>query len=325
MLLRCFYIFILLFAPTILFAQSCFIRLFDKNGDYVNYKLNNRPRIEYHDGDMSIITPNTIISYPLNRLGKYTLTQTTEEYIPKDIELFDGMISSFWNESVLSDCTIEYSRFFSDTEWQPLYLPFEMEYEELSDQFDIAALNNIRQYDDDEDSNFDRMEIEIRLIKNGKIKANNPYLIRAKEIGQKTLSLSSRELFPTHNNSLECSSTDINFKFTGTYVEMAEVENNDCLVLEKGLLKNLSNCSYNLPPFRWYMTMQLKNSNNNNIGLIRQIAIVEENTSSIKTSFQENNLQTIYDLNGVKRSNVAKGGIYIVKFSNGVTKKVIIK
>lgn len=324
MIFRFIIVLILVFSPIGLSAQSCFISIFDKNGDYVNYKLNNRPKIEYHEDNMSIRTPNTIISYPLNRLGKYTITKMSEEIAFSDIELFDGMISSFRNEALISDCSICYSRLFSDTDWQPLYLPFELDMEEICEQFDIAALNNIRQYDDNEDGVFDRMEMEIRILKKEKIEANHPYLIRAKEMGLKVLDLSSRELFPTLTHSLDCSSTEMKFTFTGIYTTLYDGIDNDYYMLDNGIFKR---CSFNdkMPqPFRWYMTIECRN--NNNPYLINEIPIVEDNTSKISIHCNiDNNLQSIYDLNGIQHSNVEKEGVYLIKYSNGSIKKVILK
>ena len=69
---------------------------------------------------------------------------------------------------------LTYTRNFSHTGWQAWYMPFAMSYEDWSDQFDVARLNDVHQFDDDEDGVADRTELEVMYVKSGRIEANTP-------------------------------------------------------------------------------------------------------------------------------------------------------
>ena len=82
------------------------------------------------------------------------------------------------------DIVITYTRNFTHTGWQALYVPFDIPYDAISDKFDVAELNNFHQYDDNNDGGFDRTELEVLRLKAGStIEHHTPYVIRAKETG----------------------------------------------------------------------------------------------------------------------------------------------
>ena len=109
------------------------------------------------------------------------------------LTLKDG--SPYKETAVLPVGELTYERNFKNTNWQPLYIPFRMSYEDWSDQFEVARWLNMHTIDTDNDGKADKWEMEFILVKEGTLKENHPYLIRAKEKGEKTIS--SRLLY-TH-------------------------------------------------------------------------------------------------------------------------------
>lgn len=154
---------------------------------------------------------------------------------------------------------IDYIRNFTSTDWDPLYIPFSMSYEEWADDFEIAAINNVRHDDTNGDGLLDRISIEARMVKSGKLQPNRPYIIRAKSIGTKTLHAAETLLTPAEQNSIDCSTVDTKFVFTGSYENIAasELTEYGCKVLSGGIV-----VPANLPlnPYRWYITTEEKGS-----------------------------------------------------------------
>ena len=84
---------------------------------------------------------------------------------------------------------LSYTRSFAHDKWQALYVPFETEVtEELLNDFELAAPNNLHEYELADGST--KVSLEAKLMKSGyTIKAQRPYLIRAKEAGEKIIQL----------------------------------------------------------------------------------------------------------------------------------------
>lgn len=133
-----------------------------------------------------------------------------------------------------------------------------MSYEDWQADFDVAAINMFHQYDDDEDGVFDRTLLEVRYVKSGTLKANHPYLIRAKSTGSKTITLHNAALYRAAENELTCSSTEIDYTFTGTYdgVSGTDMFTNDYYSMGGGTLHRAASSDNNLVPFRWYLKME---------------------------------------------------------------------
>ncbi len=135
--------------------------------------------------------------------------------VPKLFALIDGETYDNNEEQVMD--TITYTRTFNNTEWQALYLPFSMNYSDWSEDFDVAKINDVHQFDEDDDDVFDRTILEVIKVKGGTLKPNHPYMIRAKSTGAKTIIVENATLMPAEENSIDCSSVEREYVFTGTY------------------------------------------------------------------------------------------------------------
>ena len=80
------------------------------------------------------------------------------------VNLLDG--ESFANEEQYNGQEISYTRTFTNTSWQALYIPFSMSYEDWKDDFEVAYINSIHQYDKDDDGVIDETTMEVVKIKN---------------------------------------------------------------------------------------------------------------------------------------------------------------
>jgi hypothetical protein len=223
-----------------------------------------------------------------------------------------------------------YTRDFMDTEWQALYLPFSLDYEDWKDDFEIAYINGIRQYDTQGDDGFyDETWMDVIKIKKGQTRTNYPYVIRAKKTGQAYLLGSGSAT--AADISISCSTTTDRYTFTGAYknIEGSIMEANDYYTMSNGVLTQ-SDGDADLKPYRWYMDInEIKRPYDWNWTARAKsikINVIGENKDGVTTGIMdfrmtENTDNSVYDLNGRKMNeDHLMPGLYI---KNG--KKVVIK
>ena len=254
----------------------------------------------------------------------YGLRKASDE-IPVIEKLALNDDEAFSNDTETICGEITYTRNFSHTKWQALYLPFEMAYEDWSADFEVARLNDVHQWDDDDDGIIDRTELEVVKIKSGTTEANMPYLIRAKETGEKTITVNDVTLHKADELSIDCSSVFTLFTFTGTYtgIEGSTMFTEGYYAMGDGSLVQAAGSQNNLLPYRWYLSVTDRYGNPKNVGEVK-VAVFgfDEDTDGIEEIESENiaeNEQTIYDLSG-RRIVSPRSGMYI---RNG--KKYLIK
>lgn len=165
----------------------------------------------------------------------------------------DGNIYS--NNITVENVILTYTRTFIDTNWQALYVPFSMVYDDWKDNFDVAEINSLRDFDDDKDGVVDRTSLEVAYVKSGNIIPNTPYLIRSKFTGTRTITVANTTLCPAEENSIDCSSVKSKYTFKGTYTGVSgkDMINNGYYSLANGVLSKSTTLDSSLGTFRWYM------------------------------------------------------------------------
>ena len=260
---------------------------------------------------------------PWSSFGKIVaISESTSDLVIKDGESFENT-----EERELG--TLTYTRTLPNMLWNPLYVPFKIPYEALKDNYDVAYINSMHSYDNDQNGEIDKMTMEVILVKNGVLKANHPYLIRAKSDNDTKMELVLEDvtLYPTVSNKLDCSSVYTRFEITGTYKKMTRADLNGSLVITtSGAWMELSESS-ELKPFRFYLTitdrpgspLEVSKESKSRINICVQgeddfsTGIEETENGKVKS---ENS--AVYDLSG-RRVQKAQKGIYI---QNG---KVVVK
>lgn len=240
---------------------------------------------------------------------------------PTSIALTDG--ETFEGLGLERDMeSITYTRSFSNTNWQGLYVPFTMEYSEWAADFDIARINDIHQFDDDDNGTIDRTELEVIRVTSGSIEANTPYLIRAKETGEKTFTLANRTLYKAEEKSYTVSSWNTLFTFTGTYsgVTGSDMVNNAYYALGDGALRQAASTDNALSPYRWYVAITDRNGAQKGVNEVKLKVWGEDATGISPLSVSPEGRKTaVFDLSGRRVDNPTKG-LYIV---NG--KKMMVR
>ena len=321
----------LLFGTCHLFAQSEVLTIEKNGGVTVSYSFDTHPRVTFDESYLRVSTDITEVSYPLSEVKRYSITKSDEPFNSQDIVIDEKELSSFLNASEISDCNIVYKRTFDDTEWQSLYVPFDIDISCLNEDFDVAVINNFHQYDDDNDGTFDRTVLEIKKVTGRKtLMANYPYLIKAKETGEKTIMVPGTILYPTELYSIDCSSVELKYTFTGTYETISDLRTADYWILRDGRLEKSYSNKDILPLFRWYMSITPRGEQFKNNPIIVQARSIEikyiDETVSVDEIHESNTLLQFeaYRLDGSKISNLSKG-LYIMKMHDGSYRKVMVK
>ena len=237
---------------------------------------------------------------------------------------------------------LSYTRSFAHDKWQALYVPFETEVtEELLNDFELAAPNNLHEYELADGST--KISLEAKLMKSGyTIKAQRPYLIRAKEAGEKTIQLTDCSLKEAAEDSyVDCSSVLRHYKFIGTLKGKTSFDTSADFVLQQGVFLG-TETGTQLKPMRWYLNATDRNtdmgilpgSGNNGDGSgadggngstqasrsinitivdgdattgIDDLHVITEQASGSKNGARLG----IYDLQGRKLSQEPQNGVYI--------------
>ena len=237
---------------------------------------------------------------------------------------------------------LTYNRSFAHDKWQALYVPFETEVtEKLLNDFELAAPNNLHEYELADGKT--KISLEAKLMKSGyTIKAQRPYLIRAKEAGEKTIQLTDCPLKAAAEDSyVDCSSVLRHYKFIGTLKGKTSFDTRADFVLHQGVFLG-TETDTQLKPMRWYLNATdrdtdmgiLPGSGNNGVGGgadggngstqasrsinitivdgdattgIDDLHVITEQASGSKNGARLG----IYDLQGRKLSQEPQNGVYI--------------
>ncbi|MBQ0142067.1 MAG: leucine-rich repeat domain-containing protein [Prevotellaceae bacterium] len=253
------------------------------------------------------------------RLGDqmYSLNETGER-LDQDLTFNDKdlYVSSF-------DFTankLTYSRTFKNTNWQPLYVPFTMSYDDWEGKFDVAAINNFHEYTDEKGQTI-KTELEVRLVKEHTLKPNHPYLIKA-HIADATkaqeINISSKKMYKSYENSIVCSSVERKYTFTGTYRDITGMRTDDYIFLSDGKLCKATDDNVKLSAQRWYLSIESLGSqfgDYNNVGAKAfsfDVKLLDDEATGIdeitvtRTPLK-NRSEAIYNLNGIRVNGNYKG------------------
>lgn len=326
-------IFISIFSIT-MYGQSEVLTLYKKDGTTVQYSFIDKPVIHFQGENIVIKTDEIEVIHPFNDVKKYTINESKEEVNLRRIVIDNDNLTEYINETDIDECDITYTRTFEDTEWQSLYIPFEIEPVNYSDEFEFALINNFHQYDDNYDGVFDRIELEIKRCDLSKtLQANYPYLIRAKETGKKSIEVTGATLYATEDFAIDCSSVEFFYEFSGSYKSITDLRKRGCYYLDNGSLTKAYSSQEKLEPFRWTMRITARNSQYKDSPIIvgaqriKVHVLGEDETTDIEKveSTSSTIPEEIYDLKGMRHSSANEPGLYIMKMKDGSYKKVFIK
>ena len=215
---------------------------------------------------------------------------------------------------------VTYTRTLNNTEWNALYLPFEIPVSQLTDKYEVAYINAIHSYDEDDNGEIDRMSMEVIKLREGTLHANHPYLIKARteEAKQMNITVENTTLHKAENRTLDCSSVYTKFEITGIYEKMTSAQLAGCYALSGGSWKNLASGS-SLNPFRLYLRVSSREGSPVKLSeaALARIGIHvqgEETATSVEERLmqKQHKANAVYDLSGRRVTSPKKGQTYIL-------------
>lgn len=238
----------------------------------------------------------------------------------------DGSKTEYSNFAERELESITYTRTLPNLHWNALYLPFEVPVSQLVENYDVAYFNDVHSYDDDNDGTIDNMEMEVIKLTTGTLKANYPYLIRAKNEAAKELSITveNTTLYKTEETTVSCTSVFMKFDITGTYKQMTANELDGSLVITTNGAWEQLNTTSTLKPFRLYLTLTTLDGSPVKVedtfavdSPVVTIRVRGEEPGTTSIEREEINVKSeesdtpIYNLMGQPVKNPVKGSIYI--------------
>lgn len=214
---------------------------------------------------------------------------------------------------------LTYTRTLPNTLWNALYVPFEIPVASISEDYDVAYINDIHSFDKDQDGVIEAMEMEIIKISSGTLNANYPYLIRAKNDDAKAVNLVLEDvvLHPALYKSIDCSSMFTTFTIHGTYEDTPAEDLTGCYAISTtGAWQELAE-ETTLKACRLYLEMAARDGSPVKMDAAPEIRIRVAGEDSEATAIEEVGAadaeeNVIFDLMGRRVAAPAKGQIYIV-------------
>lgn len=241
-------------------------------------------------------------------------------------ELADGEAYTLANGAEVYE--LNYARNFGGTNWTTWYVPFELKLTpELCQKYAFSRINNVHQYDDNNDGVADRTIVEsFNQAEGVTLKANYPYLVRALTDADKkmTITLTEVELAKAESKHIDCMSVDHTYTFTGTYNEMGEggTEANSPLSLFDYSDGNMWLNFHSLPAQRHYLVITPRDGSTPTLAPARvmlQVIGDETVTGIVNLYGRDKRSAETYDLSG-RRVGSNQRGLLI---KNG--QKVLVK
>lgn len=241
-------------------------------------------------------------------------------------ELADGEAYTLANGAEVYE--LNYARNFGGTNWTTWYVPFELKLTpELCQKYAFSRINNVHQYDDNNDGVADRTIVEsFNQAEGVTLKANYPYLVRALTDADKkmVINLTEVELANAESKHIDCMSVDHTYTFTGTYNEMGDggTEANSPLSLFDYSDGNMWLNFHSLPAQRHYLVITPRDGSAPTLAPARvmlQVIGDETVTGIVNLYGRDKRSAETYDLSG-RRVGSNQRGLLI---KNG--KKVLVK
>ena len=284
-------------------------------GTFGSYSLASYPNILTNPYYIALDTHGGALNYTLNDAAKYEAGT-------------DFNLSS-----------LTYTRSFTNSNWQPFYVPFRVSVSTLESKgLQVARLNDTHMYDDDFDGTIDRVTLEFIRVTSGTLQANRPYMVKStKTSNSVSLTLNQLKLAPAVETSVECSTVDQKITITGTYKGLTGKEmvaNNYYAMNTTGGLQRASTATNDIlvKPQRWYMKFENKDGSpiNKSDYLSAEIRVLgfEDDDETTTSAIDEMSSETsedapvVYTMDGFRvNGNKSLGkGIYV---ENG--KRIIIR
>lgn len=139
--------------------------------------------------------------------------------------------------------TLSYTRNFTNTHWQPLYLPCDVAMEDLVQYCEVAELV------EGDAKGFNARKLNAQEM----VKRYQPYVIRAKQAGNYTFNLRNVMLDVAEEKSKDIAVGNATYRFVSNWTRKAGLKKDGLYVMKNGRLRPLASSQGELPALRWYL------------------------------------------------------------------------
>ena len=242
---------------------------------------------------------------------------TVEKFTLNDATAYDS-------KAEFTVTNLEYKRSFSHDKWQALYVPFSIDCGQLTEEYEMATINNFHEFEQ-KDGKYN-IVLEVKPVTNGTtIPVLTPCLIRLKQAPEtaeaKTLQFTNVSFAAAADKKIDCASVTRYYQFLGTLNAKVGFDTTSDFVINEGELWKAGSDT-ELNPQRWYLSASDRTGSELNPSVqLSRIAIHViggDDTTGIdgiyvKTDTEDasSSCQGIYDLQGRKLSVEPTSGIYI--------------
>lgn len=210
---------------------------------------------------------------------------------------------------------LTYTRSFTNNEWQPLYVPFDLPTSKLPESVEVAVLNNFHEY---KENGKQGVELEVKRIVDGSIvKALTPCVIRNRHAQQLELKLTAVSLGEAKERSIDCWSMKRHYVFTGTCAGRDAFDPTQHFVMKNGALHRAAATAH-LRPQRWYLTATDITGSTTSMPARIAIKVAADDATAIDAlhvvsddALPAADPTAIYDLQGRRLMHEPTHGVYI--------------
>lgn len=225
--------------------------------------------------------------------------------------------------------SLSYDRSFAGNagKWQALYVPFAVDCSEINDSYEVAAINNFHEYEQNDGST--KVVLEVKKLTSGTLDALTPCVIRLKEGGDATQAVFNDGSIECElesswgdnaNRYIDCSSVTRYYKFTGLLQpKQGFVADQDFALVGGRLFK--ADSDSRLKAQRWYLSATDRTATAPELASLQSIAIEVVGEGSVTgiddiyvttdTVDASSSRRGIYDLQGRKLNEEPASGVYI--------------
>lgn len=270
----------------------------------------------FADAQISGITASNVVSK--DAAGKW---------VAKSIVMQDAQPFHCPQEVQVSG-NITYTRTFSHANWQALYLPFEVVYD---DNFkttigQVAYINNVHQYDQIINGSVETVVEYLSVPVGKKLKANYPYVIMpvvADGATPTVITAQATTLYPTTSETVVCQSATRKYTFTGIYQPKTDMYTSGAYALTStNMFSQASSDAVTLSPFRFCLLIEntgsayddASSSNNVKVSMMVDGVIQADDEDAISHLHNGSQRQQpeIYNLQGQRVARARSGQVYII-------------
>ena len=249
---------------------------------------------------------------PVGCKDAYTSNAWWSKFGDNIVEFGDIKDGEAYNQDFSVTSKVRYTRYFKNTNWQPLYVPFAIPVDTLASYG--LKLAYLKPTCGDEEAT-----VEFLIASGGVAKPNTPYLIKSEQADTTlVVNFPSVAIEPACDNSISCSSATQKFTFVGASngVSGEEMFAHSYYAMAGGQLCLPQDNTVYLKSQRWYMKVENRNGTPAQQAATIRFVVSEEEVEDTPTAIESIDApaatdDAFYNIEGRRTATPAQSGLFI--------------